>query len=119
MATMTAQASLGPTTLLADAAAAISERGNKTRRKRISPQTGRALEILGHAIEYLVDEYAHQNARRGKLSSSADAGIDGQLEGQLEAAHLLMRFSSQIYLSCPEAPTMWERCRSLLHFRAA
>ena len=28
------------------------------RKRRISPQAGRALEILGHSIEYLVDEIA-------------------------------------------------------------
>ncbi len=34
--------------------------GGVRRRRRISPQAGHALEILGHAIEYLADEYVHQ-----------------------------------------------------------
>jgi hypothetical protein len=119
MATMTARAGIGPANLLGDVAAASSGHGRKTRRRRISPQAGRAMEILGHAIEYLVDEYAHQSSRRSTGRAKPEPAIRAQLEGNLEAAYLLMRINSQIYLACPEAPTMWERCRSLLRFRAA
>ena len=34
-------------------------------RRLHSPESGRALEILGHAIEYLADEYANDQTRQG------------------------------------------------------
>ena len=39
-------------------------------RRRLSPEGGRALEILGHAIEYLADEYANDLADKGPLGSA-------------------------------------------------
>ncbi len=77
------------------------------RRRRISPQSGRALEILGHAIEYLTDEFVHA----GKSFSAHDA--------QLEAVQLLMGINRQIYFECPEVPSLGERWRALLHLRTA
>jgi hypothetical protein len=77
------------------------------RRRRIPQQAGRALEILGHAIEYLTDEYVH---RGGSFSVQA---------GEAEAVRLLMGINRQIYFDCPEAPTIADRCRSLLRLRAA
>jgi len=35
----------------------------RTRQRQITPQAGRALEILGHAIEYLTDEFVHRAVR--------------------------------------------------------
>lgn len=72
-------------------------------RRRISPQAGRALEILGHAIEYLTDEFVHQG-----LTFSAK-------NEQLEAVQMLMALNRQVYFECPEIPTFGERCRALLH----
>lgn len=63
------------------------------RRRRISLQAGRALEILGHSIEYLIDEHFHE---RGACSES---------DGRMEAANLLMAINRSIYLECPEVPT--------------
>jgi hypothetical protein len=77
------------------------------RRRRISPQAGHALEILGHAIEYLTDEFIHE----GHLFSPSHE--------QLEAVQLLMALNRQIYFECPEQPTLGERCRKLLRLRAA
>ena len=77
------------------------------RRRRITPQAGHALEILGHAIEYLTDEFVHEG---GSLSAEDD---------RLKAVKLLMALNRQIYFECPEVPTFRERCRSLLHLRAA
>ena len=77
------------------------------RGRLISPEAGRALEILGHAIEYLADEYAH---RGGSFSAH---------DGEVEALQLLMRLNRQIYFDCPEAPSMAERWRDLLHLRTA
>ena len=79
----------------------------RARRRKISPQAGHALEILGHAIEYLTDEFIHEG---GSLSAH---------DGQVEAVQLLMSINRQIYLDCPKVPTLGERCRTLLHLRAA
>jgi hypothetical protein len=76
-------------------------------RRRIDPQAGHALEILGHAIEYLTDEFIH-NA----------VGFPAN-HGELEAVQLLMAVNRQIYFACPEAPSFGERCRSFLHLHPA
>jgi hypothetical protein len=79
----------------------------RTHRRRIAPQAGRALEILGHAIEYLSDEFAHAG---GSLSAH---------NAQVEAVQLLMKVNRQIYFACPEVPSMGERWRAMLHGKAA
>jgi len=78
-----------------------------SRRRQIDPQSGHALEILGHAIEYLTDELLHQG---GMISSG---------NPQLEAVQLLMALNRQVYFACPAVPTLGERCRALLHLRTA
>lgn len=77
------------------------------RRRRITPAAGRALELLGHAIEYLTDELVHEG---GPLS------LD---DGQLQAIQLLMALNREVYYACPEVLSFSERCRSLLGLRAA
>ncbi len=77
------------------------------RRRRISPNAGRALEMLGHAIQYLTDEYVH---RGGSFSAR---------NGEVAAVQLLMEINRQIYFDCPAVPTIADRCRSLLRLRAA
>ncbi len=77
------------------------------RRRRIDPQSGRALEILGHAIEYLADEEAH---RGGSLTA------DGSVVG---AIHILMERNRAIYFACPVVQTLGERWRSFLRGSAA
>lgn len=76
-------------------------------RRRISPQAGRALEILGHAIDYLTDEYVYAGSR----FSARDP--------QLQAIQMLMALNRQIYFECPEVPSLAERFLAWLHFRAA
>jgi hypothetical protein len=88
----------------AQAVSATSMRSN--RRRHITPEAGRALEILGHAIEYLTDEFLNQ----GRTFYAKDE--------QLEAVLLLMALNRQVYYECPEEPTFGERCRALLHFRS-
>jgi hypothetical protein len=78
-----------------------------SRPRRITPQAGRALEILGHAIEYLTDECVHHGA----------AMIPGN--PQLEAVQLLMALNRQIYFECPETPTLRQRFRAAFNLRAA
>jgi len=91
----------------ASAPSVSTDRARSNRRRRISPQAGRALEILGHAIEYLTDEFVHQGARFSAKNE------------QLEAVQLLMALNRQIYCECPEVPTFGERCRALLHLHSA
>lgn len=86
---------------------ASTPRVRPSRRRRITPTAGRALEILGHAIEYLTDEFVH----RGFDPSTNSA--------ELEAVQLLMALNRQVYFECPVVPTFAERCRALLHLHAA
>jgi hypothetical protein len=79
----------------------------RSRRRRISPEAGRALEILGHSIEYLADEFVHAG---GSLSAR---------NAQVEAVQLLLGINRQIYFECPEAPGPGERWRKLLHLHEA
>jgi hypothetical protein len=97
-ATTTAGFSIPVSTLAVPTAPARSDH-----RRRITPQAGRALEILAHAIEYLTDEFVHEG-----LSFSAR-------NEQLQAVQLLMALNRQVYFECPEVPTFAERCRALLH----
>lgn len=91
---------LAPATLATDLPIAMVP----GRRRRITPQAGRALEILGHAIEYLTDEFVHEGQ-----PLSAD-------NRQIIAVQLLMAVNRQIYYECPIVPTLRERCRAVLYF---
>ena len=82
--------------------AVLDRRRSVARRRRISRDDGRALEILGHAIDYLSDEFIH----RGGALASRDPHV--------QAVQLLMRLNCEIYLSCPEAPSLADRFRTLL-----
>jgi len=70
-------------------------------RRRITPEAGRALEKLGHAIEYLVDEFVHDGCRCGED------------RGRLLAIQLLASKNRQIYFSCVIIPTLGERVRRM------
>ena len=78
-----------------------------SQRRKITPQAGRALELLSHAIEYLTDEFVNQD-----LAFSAR-------NAQLEAVQLLMAFNRQVYFECPVVPSVGERCRALLRLHTA
>ena len=84
------------------AAAPVVSASRDSARRRITPQAGRALEILGHAIEYLIDEHIHDGM---PISSSKE---------QEEAVKLLMALNRQVYFECPVVPTLSERCHSFL-----
>ena len=71
-------------------------------KRRISPEAGHALEILGHAIEYLTDEFVHEG---GSLSAH---------NGQIAAIQLLMARNRALYFSCPEIPSFRDQCRAFL-----
>ncbi|WP_420239912.1 hypothetical protein ACOBR2_10230 [Telmatobacter bradus] len=76
-------------------------------RRRIDPRAGRALEILGHAIEYLTDEYV------------CETGSMQAPNGELDAVHLLMSLNRQIYAECPVQPTLEEKMLALVGLRTA
>ena len=82
------------------------------RRRQISPEAGRAIEMLGHAIEYLSDEFALE------CMSHKGGYRDGQ-HPQVEAIEMLMARNREVYFSCPEVPTLGERLRSLLKLQGA
>ncbi|HEV2134849.1 MAG TPA: hypothetical protein VGR47_11490 [Terracidiphilus sp.] len=91
----------------ASASAVHTLPGRTNRRRRIDPASGRALEILGHAIEYLTDELVH------------NADLIFAHDPRVEAIQLLMFLNRQIYFECPEVQTLGDRCRSLLRLRSA
>jgi hypothetical protein len=73
-------------------------------KRRISPEAGRALEILGHAIEYLVDEF---------LFEFEDVPIEWR-SGRIQSIQLLVSVNRQIYFECPTVPTIKERFHGFL-----
>ena len=87
--------------------AVASPAPSSNRRRRIDPQSGRALEILGHAIEYLTDELVESH----ELVAANNARV--------EAIQLLMALNRQVYFECPEVLTLADRCRAFLHMRSA
>jgi hypothetical protein len=76
-------------------------------RRRIGPEAGRALEKLGHAVDYLTDEYVYS----GRSLAAHDP--------QLEAVQMLMAINREIYLSCPAVPRPVKRLRAWLRMRGA
>jgi hypothetical protein len=74
-------------------------------RRRIPPVSGRALEILGHAIEYLADEYV--------LASGLLPSIDAH-DPQIEAMQILKQANRAIYFECPVIPPWHVRLKARL-----
>ncbi len=72
-------------------------------RRRIPPVSGRALEVLGHAVEYLADEYV--------LASGALPSIHTR-DPQVEAMQLLMQANRAVYFECPVIPPLRVRARN-------
>lgn len=77
----------------------------KIKRRSIDPETGRALVILGHAIEYLADEFIREG---GSFTAN---------RGQVDAIQILIALNRQIYMSCPEAPNFRQWLGSFLNLR--
>lgn len=71
-------------------------------RRRLSPESGRALEILGHAIEYLADEYAVDPRDKGPL---------GNADPRIEAIQILKALNRAVYFSGTEEETVLRRLR--------
>ena len=70
-------------------------------RRRIPPNAGRGLEKLGHALEYLTDEFVRDGCRFAED------------HGRLQAIQLLASLNRQIYFACGVEPTFQERVQSL------
>lgn len=70
------------------------------RRRKMNPRAGRAIEILAHAIDYLVDMHAHEGS------------LIVWEKGHFEAVEILKALNRQIYLECPIVPSFEERCSS-------
>jgi hypothetical protein len=73
--------------------------GTRSIRRRTTPEAGFALEVLGHAIEYLADEFVHAG---GALSP-------GSADPRVEAIQLLMALNRQVYYACPVRPSLYQR----------
>jgi len=74
--------------------------GTITHRRSISPEAGRALEIISHAIDYLDFETMR------RCDSFSD------LNDQLDAMQLLVSLNRRIYFECPEIESLGEWFRS-------
>ena len=70
-------------------------------RRRPSPQQGRGLEFLGHAIEYLIDSELH--AAGPEASPAAD-----------HAVQILMRLSREVFSECREIVPVRKRITECL-----
>jgi hypothetical protein len=73
------------------------------RRRRVSPQADRALEILGHAIEYLTDEL---------IFESEDAPTSWRT-GLIDSIQLLVEINRLVYFECPESLGIKDRSNLL------
>ena len=71
-------------------------------RRQISPISGMALEALGHAIEYLADEYALHAGRLAAIHAH---------DPQVEAIQILMAANRAVYYDCPIVPAFSVRCK--------
>ena len=63
------------------------------------------LEILGHAIEYLADEYAVDPADKGPLGNS---------DPRIAAIQTLKALNRAIYFSAAKVQPLWQRIRHWL-----
>ncbi|MGC2398538.1 MAG: hypothetical protein WA510_02080 [Acidobacteriaceae bacterium] len=74
-------------------------------RRHLSRENARGLEILGHAIEYLADEYAVDTVRKGWL---------GNADPRIEAIQILKGLNRAVYFSGTEVQPPLRRILSWL-----
>jgi hypothetical protein len=82
--------------------AAATGVGSRSASRRILPEAGFALELLGHAIEYLADEYMHETAMLPSIYSA---------DPRMEAMRLLMAANRDVYYACPLKEPLYHRVR--------
>ncbi len=73
-------------------------------RRRGSSEQGRALETLGHAVEYLVDSRMRFNDPQAAA-------------GERDAIELLMRLNRAVFAECPEVVPLSRRVRQWFAMR--
>ena len=103
------QTSRGPALLAVHPGNPVSAALHPSAPRRITRDAGRGLEILGHAIEYLADEYALEIERYGSLDPT---------DPRLEAIRILKLLNRKIHYSCPPIEPLGWRIRQFL-LRAA
>lgn len=96
-------ATLIEVSIRARAVAMQAAAGDSDRPRSITFKASRALEILGHAIEYLSDQYFY------------DESILPKDNAVLEAVQLLMVRNHDVYFGCPPVRTLRERWQLFLH----
>jgi hypothetical protein len=64
--------------------------------------------MLGHAIEYLADEFILE-------CINSEEPVAVAMHPQMKAIELLMARNREVYFSCPEIPSLAERLRSWLN----
>jgi hypothetical protein len=74
-------------------------------RRTLSRESGHALEMLGHAIEYLADEYAADVEHTGPL---------GNADPRVEAIQILKQLNRSVYFSGTELEPPFRRMRRWL-----
>ncbi len=79
--------------------AAKTHSGGPTRR-RGTLQQGHALELLGHAVEYLIDSGLYDQEGRNP-------------DNDRQSVRLLMSLSRSVFADCPEVPTLRQRAHRL------
>jgi hypothetical protein len=82
--------------------------GVRSARRRIPPESGFALEILGHAIEYLADEYAHEAGHLPPAPASSAGTFPGS-DPRVQAIQLLMAANRNVYYACPLRIPLYRR----------
>ena len=100
MATTTAGAGL--MALRAEEHVRIEVASRRAVRRKLSYTAARGMEVLGHAIDYLSDEFALECLKTGNLRMK-------QEHPTLAALKLLHQKRREVYEACPVAPTMGER----------
>ncbi len=75
------------------------------RPRKLSPEAGRGIGMLAHAIEYLAHEFSLECMNAGVKQSSV-------AQPEIIAIELMMELNRQIYFSCPELPPLSERIRA-------
>lgn len=90
----------GPVVVRTEVHAMPTGLGSRSVRRRTTPEAGFALEVLGHAIEYLADEYVHE----GGILSSIESP-----DPRVEALRLLMAANREVYYACPVMPSLCHR----------
>jgi hypothetical protein len=105
MATSIASGPLGSFTATGGSVSRPRAAAGMCRRRKTSPEAGRAIEMLGHAIEYLADEFSLECMTRQKEIA---AGV----HPRVAAIEILKKCNREVYLACPEIPTLGERVES-------